>query len=163
MKNYGSIMTGLIKEENIDPKKFNDYVFNVPIEKFITPNYRLKVVLKNHPQIKTVIFSNSPIQYIERLLDCLGIHTEIQGIYDRTFMNYLSKPNPKAFKMVLDELDAKGDECILVDDRATNLEVAKMYGIVTVFIGYGQELSLFFIDHQINEIHEIGEVLDKYP
>ena len=37
-KDHGSILTGLIKEENIDPDKFNNYVFNLLIEKFITPN-----------------------------------------------------------------------------------------------------------------------------
>ena len=162
VRNYGTILTGLLNEERIDPNEFNAYVFDVSIRDYIQPNQLLKKTLRDYPQIKTVVFSNSPLPYLEGLLNCLEIRSEIFAIFDRTFMNYLSKPNPKVFEMVTRELNTSGDECILVDDMEYNLEMAKQFGMATVFIYYGEKSTKSFIDHQIKAIHEIGKILAHY-
>ena len=162
MQTYGSILTGLITEENINPQEFNKSIFNVPIENYVKPNLTLKQTLSNHVEITTVIFSNSPKEYLLRLVKIIGIEDYIKAIYDRTFLNYLSKPNPTTFQMVLNDLNTQGEFCLIVDDKVNNLEAAKSLGMKTVLITHGINTINPSIDHKIDRIEEIGEILNGY-
>ena len=161
-QSYGSILTGLITEENINPEEFIAYVFDIPIEKYVSPNPKLHEVLQYHNNLKIVIFSDSPRNYIERLIKILWIDTDIDVIFDRIFFNYLSKANPKTYQLVLDTLKVKGLECLMADDKPTNLTIAKEFGMKTILISSDNENKYPFIDHQITKIHQIGKIIDLY-
>ena len=86
-QSYDSILTGLIAEENINPEEFFSCVFDIPIEKYISPNLELHKVLQDYKRLKKIIFSNSPRYYLERLINILGIDKDIDAIFDRTYFN----------------------------------------------------------------------------
>jgi putative hydrolase of the HAD superfamily len=161
-QSYDSILTGLMAEENINPEEFFTYVFDVPIEKYISPNPKLHKVFQDHNDLRASIFSNSPRNYLERLIKTLGIYEDIDVIFDRSFFNYLPKSNPKIYQLVLDNLRVKGAECLMVDDKPTNLKIAKIFGINTVLIAYDGDNNYSFIDHYISKINQIGKIIDLH-
>lgn len=162
-KNYGSILTGLLTEEKIDPDKFIEYVFSIRVEEYVSPDPKLHQLLQSLSHMKRILFSDSPRPYIERLLNILGIKNDIDGIYDRLFLNYLSKASPESFRIVLNDLMVDGESCLMVDDSPANLKLAKDFKIKTVWISSMNALNKYpFVDHYITEIYQIGDIIKQY-
>lgn len=162
-KNYGSILTGLLTEEKIDPDEFIKYVFSIRVEDYVSPDPNLHQLLQSLSSIKRILFSDSPRPYIERLLNILGIKDDIDGIYDRLFLNYLSKASPESFRIVLNDLKVDSESCLMVDDSPANLKLAKDFKIKTVWISSMNALNKYpFVDHYITEIYQIGDIIKQY-
>ncbi|GAB4368881.1 MAG: HAD family phosphatase [Calditrichia bacterium] len=45
-----------------------------------------------------------------------------------SFEMKLNKPDPQVFQTILQKLNARGDECVFVDDSPVNIEVANRFG-----------------------------------
>lgn len=54
----------------------------------------------------------------------------------------VSKPDPLAFKDVLDKLQAKANECLFIDDQQRNLDSAKELGFATILFTDAQNLKI---------------------
>lgn len=151
---YGSILNGLIKKFKIDPEIFIKYVFDVEICNYLVEDVQLKEVLTKIPGQKYA-FSNSPREYIEKVLHCLGISDCFDGIYDRRFFDYGSKTEPVIYKKVVDDLNVSPLECILVDDKASNISIAKKLGMQTIWLNENNLLGFDDADFVISNISEI--------
>ena len=49
-------------------------------------------------------------------------------------VNFVSKPDPRAYERILDLIGARGDECVLIEDNARNLRPAKALGMTTILV-----------------------------
>jgi putative hydrolase of the HAD superfamily len=152
---YGTTMRGLQIHHGIVPEDYLAYVHDLPLENYIGPNDELDRVLAEI-EAEKVVFTNASAEHARRVLKVLGIERHFNCIIDVRALGFLSKPNPEAYRRALAILDAAGDECLIVDDRARNLSPAKELGMTTVLVGSEKTADVDFV---IGEVAEIGEVV----
>ncbi len=154
---YGTTMRGLQIHHGIDPEDYLAYVHNIPLEDYIGPNDELDRVLAEI-EIEKVVFTNASKEHAHRVLNILDIERHFSRIIDVRDLGYLSKPDPEAYRRVLEILGVEGNECLIVDDKARNLTPAKELGMITVLVG-SEETA--YIDFVIGDVTEIGEVVRR--
>jgi putative hydrolase of the HAD superfamily len=135
-RQYGTTMRGLILHHGIDPEDYLAFVHDVPLEGYIGPNPDLNTMLSSIP-LRKAVFTNADRVHAIRVLDLLGVRHQFERIVDVRDFGFNSKPHPSAYQRILDILDARPDECIMVDDSAENLAPAKALGMLTVLAGDG--------------------------
>jgi putative hydrolase of the HAD superfamily len=131
---YGTTMRGLILHHGIDPEDYLAFVHDVPLEGYIGPNPDLDTMLAGIP-LRKAVFTNADREHAIRVLDLLGVRHHFERIADVRDFGFNSKPHPSAYQCTLDVLDARPDECMMVDDSAENLAPAKALGMLTVLVG----------------------------
>lgn len=154
-RRYGTTLRGIRENHGIDPLEYFDHAYHVDLRKFLSPDPRLRSVLQSIPAVK-VVFSNSPLDYVERVLEALGIRDLMDRVFDLTFTEYRGKPDPEAYRMVLDALGAQGNACMMVEDYAVNLAPAKALLMTTVLIDDDHHDGLEYVDYRIESIYELA-------
>ncbi len=161
---YGTTLRGLYVERHIDAQAFLNYVHDIPLERYLLADERVDALLSTLPQDK-YIFTNAPADYARRVMRVLGIERHFRDIFDINFIEYASKPAESAYRKVLQALDARGEECMMIDDSARNLAPAHALGIRTVLLdGRGTVRSdepQQGVDHVITTIQELTAVMSK--
>lgn len=130
---YGTTLRGLMMEREIDPLHFLDFVHDVDITRYLAPNPQLRQLLENIPYPKAIV-TNADVPHALRVLNQLGIADQFIHIFDIVFFEYECKPARGAYERVLRALPARGEECILVEDTARNLDAARALGIRTILL-----------------------------
>jgi len=131
---YGTTMRGLILHHGIDAEDYLAFVHDVPLGCYLQPNPGLDAMLSSLP-LRKVVFTNADREHASRVLDILGVHRHFERIIDVRDFGFKSKPHPNAYRRILDILDTRPDECVMVDDSADNLAPAKALGMLTVIVG----------------------------
>lgn len=150
-------MAGLLIHHQVEPAEYIQYTYQINISDFLKPDPRLAKVLENI-QLTKVIFSNSPAGYIQKVLEVLKVGGCFAKIYDIEFCNYMGKPNRASYLKVLNDLEAKGEECILVDDYLINLQAAQEIKIAPILINRDLNQSMPW---EIREIYDIEGMIQK--
>ena len=131
---YGTALRGLMVEyPESSPEDYLEFVHDIVLTNYIGPNPELKAMLQAIP-LTRVILTNATGEHARKVLDALGIANCFSDIVDIRAIDYISKPNPHAYRRLLDLLQAQGEECILVEDSARNLLPAKALGMKTILV-----------------------------
>lgn len=130
---YGTTLRGLYLERHIDPQDFLNFVHDIPVTQILKPDAQLGAMLAELPQEKC-IFTNSPADHVRRVLNALDIESFFTRIFDINFIGYESKPMLSAYHKVLSALNARGEECVLIDDTARNLAPAQTLRMKTILV-----------------------------
>lgn len=154
-KQYGTTMRGLLVEYHIDPDDYLSYVHDFSLTGLLAPNPELDRVLAALPWQK-VIFTNSSRLHTEQILATLGVEQHFQCIFDIKYTGYVGKPDPAAYRFVLDALNAAAEDCLMVDDSLANLRPAKELGMVTVLVGFDDVTDS--ADYVIGRIEDVAQV-----
>lgn len=152
---YGTSMRGLLLHNNLDAGRFLAFVHDFPLDD-LQPNPQLDALLAGLPGEK-VIFTNADQAHAERVLARLGIRRHFSRVIDIVAMAYISKPNLAAYTGCLHLLDARPNECVLIEDTGRNLTPAKQLGMVTVLVDGNPEDSA---DYKIASILELAPVIE---
>lgn len=153
---YGTTLRGLMEEYNIDPHEYLDYVHDVNPQDFFGASPPLDQMLREVP-LQKVIFTNADIPHSERVLNTLRVRAHFDLIIDIQAMNFKSKPDPRAYKRILEILAVSGESCIMVDDRPRNLIPAKDVGMTTILVD--KNGSSLAIDYIVPTIFHVKRVL----
>lgn len=130
---YGTTLRGLMLEHEIDPQEYLQFVHDVEVAQFISPDDRLRQTLAEIPH-ERVIVTNADAPHAERVLARLGVADQFTRIFDIVFMEFECKPARGAYERVLEALGARGDECVLIEDSVRNLPGARELGIRTILL-----------------------------
>lgn len=151
---YGTTLRGLQIHYQVEPHEFLNYVHDLPIEKYVTPDPLLRKFLLSLKQNKW-IFTNSDQRHVFRVLSSLGVTDCFQGIIDITAMNFVCKPDKQSYQIALRIAgESTPISCLYLDDSTRNLEQAKLLGFKTVLVGNP--------DHQPNHKTTIRHPSDLY-
>lgn len=151
---YGTSMRGLLLNNNLDVGRFLAYVHDFPLD-LLQPNPELDALLAGLPGDK-VIFTNADRPHAERVLTQLGIRRHFSRIVDVVANSYIPKPNIEAYTNCLGLLDARPEECVLIEDTGRNLAPAKQLGMTTILVdGDPKDLA----DYKIPTILDLGPVV----
>jgi putative hydrolase of the HAD superfamily len=156
---YGTTLRGLYIERQIDPEDFLEYVHDIEIAKYLKADAQLDQVLARLPHPKYV-FTNASKAHAERVLSALGVTSHFSNIFDIRFIGYESKPAPAAYRRVLAALNARPEECLMIDDAARNLVPAKALGMRTVLLdGKSSGDPVEGVDQVIATIYEVVQIM----
>jgi putative hydrolase of the HAD superfamily len=157
-RTYGTTMRGLQVNHQIDADEFLDYVHDIPLHEYLRPNPELERALASISQRK-VIFTNASRQHAEAVLAQLGVAHHFERIVDVRDVAYESKPQQGAYRRICELLDARPEECLLVEDNVRNLRPAKALGMVTVLVGDSHSGGEDSVDYALQDVEEIADLM----
>mmetsp|Transcript_36951 Transcript_36951/g.113060 ORF Transcript_36951/g.113060 Transcript_36951/m.113060 type:complete len:155 (-) Transcript_36951:51-515(-) len=110
------------------------------------------------------VFTASTEQHAKRCLDRVGISDLFAIIIDTRLCGLDTKHSEHAFEQAMLVAQAKDPrECLLIDDSAKNVKMAKSLGWTTVLIGLetreGKPFTCAEADHHIATVYDLPPVM----
>jgi len=136
-RDHGTTLAGLMREHGVDPADFLDFVHDIDLAR-IAADPVLIDALDRLPGRKFV-FTNADEAYAARVLDRLGLANAFDGMHDIHAMDYVPKPDPRAYSALCERHGIDPKRALFADDMARNLAPAKALGMVTVWLDNGSE------------------------
>jgi len=172
-RRYGTTSRGLYLHHHLDVHDYLVYVHDLPVEEYLSPDLLLDEVLDGI-EAENLVFTNSPREYVQRVVRALAVERHFDRIFDIYFLEQINKPDRRAYLKVIEALETDGQDCLIVDDLARNLKPGKDLGMVTVLVGDGPILkdplgkgSLWEkeegVDFVISKVTELGNILKARP
>ena len=154
---HGTTLAGLMAAHGTDPREFLDFVHDIDLAR-ISADPRVVAALDRLPGRKFV-FTNGDEAYARRVLDRLGLANAFDGLHDIHAMDYVPKPDPRAYAAMCAGYDIDPRRALFVEDMARNLVPAKALGMITVWVDNGSEQAgrdadPAFIDYRTSDIAE---------
>jgi putative hydrolase of the HAD superfamily len=113
---YGSTIRWLMEEHGLeDPETFLGHTHPEPVGPFLVPDPRVRAALDAIP-LPASILTNAPLEHAERVLDFYGIRSRFEQVFDLRFNGYRGKPDPDAYRRVLDAIRHRAEDVLFVDD-----------------------------------------------
>ncbi len=162
-RRYGTTSRGLYLHHHLDIHDYLIYVHDLPVEEYLLPDPLLDEVLGSI-EAEKVVFTNSPREYVQRVLRALGVERHFDRIFDIYFLEQINKPHKRAYLKVTEVLETEGQDCLIVDDLARNLKPGKDLGMVTVLVGDGPQGSLGEkegVDFVIPRVTELKRIMKR--
>jgi putative hydrolase of the HAD superfamily len=156
---YGTTLEGLRIHHQVEPDDYLKFVHDLPLKDFLEPDPVLRGLLETLPQ-DLWVFTNADHRHAGRVLNELGISDLFSGIVDLLALDFIVKPNRKAYQIAL-KLAGVTDpkKCVLFDDLIQNLIPAKELGFYTSLIG--ENISSNQVDIQLQSIHDMKEKMPQ--
>lgn len=158
LKAYGTTLSGLMLHQNINPYEYMDFVHEVDANLYLKRDDNLREMLLSL-DIQVYILSNAPLNHIRKVLALLGISDVPKRVFSIEDFNFQGKPSQSCFEQVCRELNAKPEDCWLVDDDDQNLEGAAKYGIHTCLVGNNPDDSF---ELNISDIHQLKDHISRF-
>src|SRR4028119_1195577 len=162
---HGTTLSGLMTAQEIDPHEFLDFVHDIDLAR-ISADPDLVALIDRLPGRKFV-FTNGDEAYARRVLDKLGLANAFDGMHDIHAMDYVPKPDPRAYAAMCERHVIAPERALFVEDMARNLKPAKALGMTTVWVDNGSEQAgrgadPEFIDYRTNDIGEwLSEITEE--
>ena len=161
LERYGTTLNGLRRGYQVDPLEYLNFVHDVPLPRYLTPNAGLEAMLARLPLTKA-IFTNADAAHAQRVLDCLGIARHFTQIIDIHSLEFINKPDTRAYVRALELLGAQAERCVFVDDAPRNLRPARALGMFTVLVkSPAVEPLPAGVDCQIESVLQLEQVLAR--
>ena len=154
-RDHGTTLAGLMKTHGVEPRTFLDYVHDIDLAR-ITADPRVVAAMDRLPGRKFV-FTNGDEAYAKRVLERLGLANAFDGLHDIHAMDYVPKPDPRAYRAMCERHGIAPQRALFVEDMARNLAPAKALGMTTVWVDNGSEQASHgadgaYIDYRIADL-----------
>jgi putative hydrolase of the HAD superfamily len=158
LDSYGTTLNALRRHYAVDPDEFLEFVHDIPLEQYLQYNEALDRMLDALP-LQKVIFTNADAKHARRVLDRLGILRHFEAIIDIHLLEFINKPERRAYRKVLDFIAANPEECILLEDFIVNIRPASKMGMTTVLVGDDSDTE--GAHHRIDAITDLADLIGK--
>jgi putative hydrolase of the HAD superfamily len=155
---YGTTGRGLYLHHDVDLGDYFEFVHDLPVEEVLQPDARLDEMLDSL-EIEKAIFTNATAEHAQRVLRALQVQRHFGCIIGIAELEYIPKPDVRAYHRALELLCAQPEECLLVDDRVRNLSPGHDLGMTTVLVG-GEDAA-DGADYVIADITEFGALMEE--
>ena len=129
---YGTTLSGLMKQDGIDPHDFLEFVHDIDIS-WLPKDLKLREELIKIKE-KKFIFTNGSHAHVENVTKQLGIDGLFDGTFDIVDANFVPKPHVDPYKKIIKKFNIEPTKSILIEDIAHNLEQAKNLGMKTCWL-----------------------------
>ena len=129
---YGTTLSGLMKQDGIDPHDFLEFVHDIDISWLPKDEILREELIKIKE--KKYIFTNGSHAHVENVTKQLGINDLFDGAFDIVDSNFVPKPHADPYKKILKKFNIDPTKSILIEDIAHNLEQAKNLGMKTCWL-----------------------------
>jgi pyrimidine 5'-nucleotidase len=156
---YGTTLEGLRIHHQVEVDDYLNYVHDLPLKDFLEPDPVLRELLKTLPQ-DLWVFTNADHRHVGRVLNELGIRDLFSGIVDLLALDFIVKPNRKAYQTAMTLAGVTDPKkCVMFDDLIQNLIPAKELGFYTTLVG--ENGSSNQVDIQLKSIHDMKEKMPQ--
>ncbi len=131
-REFGTTLRGLMLVHGLEPDRFLDFVHDID-RSVLGPDPRLDAALANLPGRK-LIFTNGTESHAVKVLDRLGLSRHFEGIFDIRASNYVPKPDPETYQLLLTRHDVTARKAAMFEDIARNLKPAFDLGMTTIWV-----------------------------
>jgi putative hydrolase of the HAD superfamily len=148
LKAFGTTLNALRRYYTVDPDEFLNFVHDLPLDRHLQYEPALDRMLERL-DLRKIVFTNADAKHARRVLSRLGIMRHFESIIDIHLLDFVNKPDRRAYLKALDFAAARPDECILIEDSRKNVLPAAELGITTVMVGDGlkRDGAHYHIDH----------------
>jgi putative hydrolase of the HAD superfamily len=160
LREYGTTTRGLYVHDKIDIHDYLAYVHDLPLTNWLLADPELHQALSKIA-IAKCLFTNASRQHALNVSEVLGVREHFKCIFALEDFDFISKPDPHPYRVVLERLQAAGDECVFIEDSVRNLETAKQFGMTTVLVTDAAAPLPAGIDFAIRRVHDLLDVLRK--
>jgi putative hydrolase of the HAD superfamily len=129
---HGTTLRGLMLNHHVDPDAFLDFVHDID-RTVLAPDLRLNAALARLPG-RRYIYTNGTARHATEVIAHLGISTLFDGIFDIRAGNYIPKPDPAPYRIILERFGIDPTRAAMFEDSFKNLKPAADLGMVTVFV-----------------------------
>jgi putative hydrolase of the HAD superfamily len=136
LKAFGTTLNALRRYYSVDPDEFLAFVHDIPLARYLQYQPTLDRMLGSF-ELRRIIFTNADAQHARRVLSHLGILRHFESIIDIHMLEFVNKPDRRAYLKALDFVAAQPQECVLVEDSLANIMPARQLGMTTVMVGEG--------------------------
>jgi len=179
---YGTTLGGLMAEHKIEARDYLTFVHDIPVGEYLEPSPALSAMLDEIP-LRRAIYTNATSTYGQRALHALGVADRFERVIGIEEVGLRNKFQREAYEQALALLDARGPECIMVEDSVGNLQPAKELGLTTVWVredgstarpyvgpgahgegamwGEHEEAPEKHVDFVVENVLEVREVVDR--
>lgn len=134
---HGTTLAGLMHYHAINPREFLDFVHDVDLS-VLAQAPRLADRIMALPG-RRLIFTNGDQPYAARVLAALDLDSCFEGMWDIIAMEYRPKPEPSAYRGLIDAFGIDPTRAVFIEDSARNLAPAKALGMQTVWLDCASE------------------------
>jgi len=152
---YGTTLSGLMKQDNIDPHDFLEFVHDIDIS-WLPKDLKLREELIKIKE-KKYIFTNGSHAHVENVTRQLGIDGLFDGAFDIVDANFVPKPHIDPYQKIIKKFNLDPKKSILIEDIAHNLEQAKNLGMKTCWLENDEtfakkDADKSYIDYKIKSL-----------
>jgi putative hydrolase of the HAD superfamily len=133
LKAFGTTLNALRRYHAVDPDEFLDFVHDIPLGSYLQYDPALDQML-GRLKLRKIIFTNADAKHARSVLSRLGIMQHFESIIDIHMLEFINKPDHRAYLKALDFASVHPEECILVEDSITNIIPAGKLGMTTVIV-----------------------------
>lgn len=156
LKTWGTTLNALRRHYSVDPDEFLDFVHDIPLERFLQRDPGLDRML-GRLELRKVIFTNADARHARRVLSRTGILQHFEMIVDIHMLEFINKPDRRAFSQAMNFIGARPEECLLIEDSQANIRAGKEIGMITVMVGGEDRID--GADYHICRITDLEELL----
>jgi putative hydrolase of the HAD superfamily len=157
LKEFGTSTRGLYLNDHIDIHEYMAFVHDLPLSDWLLADPELRRVLEQIPLSKC-LFTNASRQHGLNVTQVLGISDQFDHIFALEDFDFISKPDPHPYQVVLERLQVTGPECMFIEDSVRNLQTAKRFSMKTVLIEGVPPLPEG-VDYAITRVHDLLSVM----
>jgi putative hydrolase of the HAD superfamily len=157
LRAFGTTLNALRRYYPVDPDEFLDFVHEIPLVPFLQYEPALDRML-GRLGLRKIIFTNADARHARRVLSRLGILRHFESIIDIHMMDFVNKPDRRAYLKALDFASVRAEECVLIEDSARNLAPAEKLGMTTVHVREGARTD--GAHYHIERITDLEDLLD---
>lgn len=132
-KQYGTTLSGLMHEHDIDPEQFLAEVHDIELSA-LSVDLPLANALCSLPGRK-IIYTNGSRQHAERVSKARGIRHAFDAIYGIEDACFVPKPRKQAFQSIFAADGMSPNGSAIFEDEARNLAAPYDLGMHTVLVG----------------------------
>ena len=141
---YNTTLNGMIKNHQVDPNEFLEYVHDINID-FLQKDLKLAEEIKKLDG-KKIIFTNGSRKHAINVTKRIGIDQYFDDIFDIVNANFIPKPAMEPYKKLVEKHKIDPKLCVLVEDIARNLKPAYEMGMKTIWIENNEPWAKEFSD-----------------
>lgn len=129
---YGTTMSGLMNEHDVEPDHFLDYVHDIDLAP-IEPHPALAEAIAGLPGRK-YIYTNGSVRHAENVAGALGLFHLFDDVFDIKAARYAPKPRREPYEAFLRQYGIAPEGAAMFEDLAQNLETPHALGMTTVLV-----------------------------
>jgi putative hydrolase of the HAD superfamily len=129
---YGTTLRGLMVEHGLAPAEYLNFVHDIDVMA-IPPDPGLDQALERLPGRK-LVFTNGTVAHAERVMTRLGIQRHFEAVFDIHAADYVPKPQPVVYDVLVKRFAIQPRRAMLFEDMACNLKPAHDLGMTTAWV-----------------------------
>ena len=129
---YGTTLSGLMREHGVSPHDFMDFVHDIDVS-HVPENPDLAAHIRRLPGAK-YIFTNGSVAHAENVIGKIGLADLFDDIFDIEAADFTPKPHADAYHRFLRRTAIRARSAAMFEDLAHNLAAPHELGMATVLV-----------------------------